>query len=91
METGQIEANLLRLNESAKLPYLDDLIQRKLAGAEKERVSEVDLGIHRGEFERLRGKLQSAFEGSTLPELPAGRAALNDLLVRLRLGQSVQS
>src|SRR5476651_647351 len=37
MQTGVIEANLLRLNETANLGYLDDLIQRKLGGKEKER------------------------------------------------------
>src|SRR5204863_5373375 len=40
VRTGVIEANLVRLNETAKLSYLDDLIQRKLAGAEKERLTE---------------------------------------------------
>ena len=38
MQTGVVEANLGRLNETAKLPYLDDLIQRKVTGAEKERL-----------------------------------------------------
>jgi len=37
MRTGVIEANLLLLNESEKLPYLEDLIQRKVSGAEKSR------------------------------------------------------
>lgn len=36
MQTGVVEANLGRLNETAKLPYLDDLIQRKVTGAEKD-------------------------------------------------------
>src|SRR6266446_46929 len=43
MQTGVIVANLGRLNETAKLPYLNDLIQRKIAGAEKERLTEADL------------------------------------------------
>lgn len=85
MQTGVIEANLVRLNEAAKLPYLDDLIQRKVAGAEKERLAEADLDFHRGEYERLRGKLQTAYETSALPEGPRGGEALHDLLVRLRL------
>jgi predicted nucleotidyltransferase len=84
MQTGVIEANLVRLNEAAKLPYLDDLIQRKLAGAEKERLSEVDVNFHRSEYERLRNKLQQEHEGSDLPEAARGSAALHDLLVRLR-------
>src|ERR1019366_1919294 len=35
MQTGVIEANLIRLNETAKLHYLDELIRRKVVGAEK--------------------------------------------------------
>ena len=85
MRTGVIEANLDRLNETAKLPYLDDLIQRKVSGAEKERLTEADLGFHRGEYERLRAGLEAAYEASALPEMPRGTAALHDLLVRLRL------
>ncbi len=85
MQTGVIEANLVRLNETAKLAYLDDLIQRKVGGAEKERLTEADLGFHRGEYERLRERLHKAYEASGLPESPRASAALHELLVRLRL------
>lgn len=37
-------------------------------------------------YERLRRELQDAREASALPERPLGKAALDDLLVRLRLG-----
>jgi uncharacterized protein len=89
MQTGAVEANLVRLNESAKLPYLDELIQRKVAGVEKERRTEADLDFHRGEYLRLREKLQQAHEASGLPEAARGNAALHDLLVRLRLSEKV--
>jgi uncharacterized protein len=85
MQSGMVEANLVRLNETVKLPYLNDLIQRKVAGAEKERLTEADLGFHRGEYVRLREKLQQEHGASGLPETPRGSAALHDLLVRLRL------
>ena len=85
MQTGTVEANLIRLNETAKLPYLDELIQRKVAGAEKERLNEEDLDFHRGEHIRLREKLQQAHEVSALPEAPLGSTALHDLLVQMRL------
>ena len=88
MRTGVVEANLLRLNEAAKLPYLDDLMRRKAAGAEKERLTDADLGFHRGEYERLRNKLQEAYEASDLPEAPRGAVALNRLLIRIRLGEA---
>ncbi len=85
MRTGAVEANLIRLNESAKLPYLGDLIARKLAGAEKSVLATADLEFHRAEYERLRAELQAASEASSLPEAPTAGAALHDLLVRLRL------
>ncbi len=85
MQTGVVEANLIRLNNTAKLPHLDDLIQRKVAGAEHERLSDADLSFHRGEYHRLREKLQQAHEASALPEAAGGSLALHDLLVRLRL------
>jgi uncharacterized protein len=91
MRTGVIEANLIRLNETEKLPYLDDLIQRKVAGAEKERLAEADLVFHRSAYERLRAKLQTAHEASALPETPCGAEALNDLLIRIRLGDAPRS
>jgi predicted nucleotidyltransferase len=90
MQTGVVEASLVRLNETAKLPYLDDLIQRKITGAEKESLTEVDLSFHRGEYVRLRDKLQQAHEASGLPEASRGSTALHNLLVRLRLSEKVQ-
>jgi predicted nucleotidyltransferase len=88
MQTGEVEANLVRLNETVKLPYLDDLIHQKVCGAEKERLTEADLSFHRSEYERLREKLQQARDASGLPEAPHGSAALHDLLVRLRLSST---
>src|SRR5205085_600497 len=90
MQTGVVEANLVRLNETAKLPYLNDLIERKVGGAEKERLNETDVSFHRSEYNRLRDKLQQAHETSHLPETPPGRAALHDMLVRLRLAVGAQ-
>ncbi len=87
MRTGQVEANLPRLNETARLPYIADLINRKANGPEKGVLDKADLLFHEQEYERLRGELQKAFEASSLPEVPPkeASAALNDLLVRVRL------
>ncbi len=85
MRTGQIEANLIHLNETARLPYIPDLIARKTGGPEKGCLEQADLEFHRQEYERLRGVLQQAHEDSRLPEVPSSAAALNDLLVRIRL------
>src|SRR5262245_41136238 len=85
MRGGEVEANLVKLNEDFKLPYISELIERKLAGPEKSALSDVDVEFHRREFERLRGLLEDAYRASSLPETPAGRGALNDMLIRMRL------
>ena len=85
MRTGEVEANLVRLNETAKLPSIPDLIHRKTSGAEKAVLTQVDLDFHRREYERLLADLETAYRESHLPEAPSGAAALNDLLVRVRL------
>jgi predicted nucleotidyltransferase len=87
MRTGEIEANLVTLNEEFRLPYIADLVARKLSGPEKSKLEDADLAFHESEYQRLRAELQAAHDGSALPELPSDetRAALNDLLVRLRL------
>jgi predicted nucleotidyltransferase len=90
MRTGEVEANLLVLNETAKLPYIDDLMERKLAGPEKGRLEAADLTFHEREFTRLVSELETAMEKSTLPEQARGKAALNDLLVRLRLSLAIR-
>jgi uncharacterized protein len=87
MRTGEIEANLQKLNEAFRLPYIPDLVARKLAGPEKSRLEDTDVAFHVSEYQRLRAELQAAHEASKLPEAPSDetRAALNDLLVRVRL------
>jgi predicted nucleotidyltransferase len=46
MRRGVIEANLVTLNESFKLPYLPDLISRKLAGPEQSTLNNADIAFH---------------------------------------------
>ncbi|WP_442484462.1 nucleotidyltransferase domain-containing protein [Aeoliella sp. SH292] len=85
MRTGAVEANLLVLNETARLTYINELVERKLAGPEKGRLEAADLAFHEREFTRLVSELETAMEKSTLPEQATGKGALNDLLVRIRL------
>jgi uncharacterized protein len=85
MRTGEVEANLVRLNEEARLSHVADLIERKLAGPEKSVLDDSDVDFHHREYERLRGELEASHQASRLPEAPTTRDALNDLLVRLRL------
>jgi uncharacterized protein len=85
MKTGEVQANLCMLNESAKLSYIDELVHRKRTGAEKGVLDAADMDFYRVEYERLTKELERSYEESTLPEMPSGRDAINDLLVRLRL------
>jgi len=87
MRSGKVEANLVTLNEEFRLPYIVDLVARKLAGPEKSSLDEADVAFHESEYQRLRAELQLAHEASQLPELPSEetRTALNKLLVRVRL------
>ena len=85
MRTGEVEANLVRLNETAKLPYLPDLIARKVSGTEQGQLEQADLEFHEREYQRLTMELEQAFAQSSLPEMARGTAAMNDLLVRIRL------
>lgn len=84
MKTGQVEANLLTLNESARLTFVDDLVQAKQAG-EQATIDDGDLHFHEREVSRLLTELESTAAASQLPEAPSAGPALSDLLVRLRL------
>lgn len=85
MRTGAVEANLLTLNEQFRLPYVRDLVARKLAGPEQSTLQDADFAFHESEYHRLRAALEAAHAQSELPEGPSAKAALNDLLVRVRL------
>jgi predicted nucleotidyltransferase len=87
MRTGEVQANLVTLNEEFRLPFISDLIALKLVGPEQSTLEDEDIAFHESEYQRLRAELQSAHEASRLPELPSEetRAALNDLLIRIRL------
>jgi len=85
MTEGEVESNLVTLNERFRLPYIDELIERKTTGAEKQALGDDDLEFHHAEFDRLNAVLDEESERSGLPDLPEGRDELDDLLVRLRL------
>jgi hypothetical protein len=85
MRTGEIEANLARLNELYPLSYVDALIERKQAGAEHEKLARDEIGFYGREFAALRDRLSDEAARTSLPEAPTAGAMLNDLLVRVRL------
>lgn len=86
MQTGEVEANLVRLNGQFELPYIDELIERKRSGPEQGTLDAADLDFHGREKDRLEQKLQAAGERTSLPEAPPpeARHELNELLLRLR-------
>jgi len=85
MRTGKVEANLVTLNEVFRLPQIPDLVAKKLSGPELSTLTDDDVSFHESECQRLLAQLNEASVISHLPEIPNGSAALNDLLVRVRL------
>ncbi|MGH2583338.1 MAG: nucleotidyltransferase domain-containing protein [Dehalococcoidia bacterium] len=85
MRSGEIEANLLRLNEDFRLPRVDDLAARKLARPERSGLDGVDTAFHEREYERLSSLLKAEMLESRLPEEASAKPALDELLVRVRL------
>lgn len=85
MRTGVIEANLVQLNEEFQLPYIPDLIARKLDGSEKAILDNADITFHHKAYQQLLQQLEEAHQASRLPETPSAHEALDDLLVRLRI------
>jgi len=59
MRTGEVEANLITLNESFRLPCIAELIERKTQG-QNTALDEADVAFHESEYQRLRGALQAA-------------------------------
>ena len=88
MQTGEVEANLITLNASARLPYLPELIERKVSGPEQSTLSDAYFPLYEAEYLRLRAVLEAVHEQSQLREIPSAetRGAINELLVRLRVG-----
>jgi uncharacterized protein len=86
MRTGEVECNLLTLNETFQLSYVPELVARKVEGQEKSTLDGAEFDFYAKEVQRLTADLEEAQQASRLPEAPTGQAALNDLLLRLRLG-----
>jgi predicted nucleotidyltransferase len=57
MRTGEVEANLVVLNEEFKLPYVPELVERKILGAEKGTLASNEADFHKREYERLVAQL----------------------------------
>jgi len=85
MTENQVEANLVVLNGIYRLPFIPELLDRKINGAEKETLGSEEIERFETEFLKLRERLDDAAARTSLPEAATARPALNDLLVRVRL------
>lgn len=85
MRTGSVEANILTLNKEFQLPLIEDLVERKVNGEEKEPLSDYDQPHHEKMYDALLRELRESGEKSTLPEVASCKDELNDLLVTLRM------
>jgi predicted nucleotidyltransferase len=84
MRTGEVEANLLALNQEFRLPYVDELVDRKLSTHERQTIEDADVTFFESEYVRLRTLLETEEERTSLPEQPSTRQPLHELLLRLR-------
>lgn len=87
MRAGEVIANITLLNELFALPQVTDLVARKRQGAEKMPLLPEEIKIHDQHLDRLEAELEQAFIDSKLPNEATSVAALNDLVVRLRLAR----
>jgi predicted nucleotidyltransferase len=88
MRTGTIEANLPKLNERFHLEYIEELIERKTKSSEKQTLTDADIEFHEAEYLRLSSQLEEESASSSLPDAPTAKAALDDLLKRVRKNHS---
>lgn len=85
MRTGIVEANILRVNEDLKLPYIPELVAQKVRGYEKgELAAGHALDFYTHEYERLQKMLEDAAAKSRLPKEANGEKELNALVLALR-------
>ena len=53
MRTGEVQANLVTLNEEFRLPFISDLIARKLVGPEQSTLEDEDIAFHESEYQTV--------------------------------------
>ncbi|MDQ6942860.1 MAG: nucleotidyltransferase domain-containing protein [Candidatus Eremiobacteraeota bacterium] len=89
LRTGEVEANLLALNEAYQLPYVPELVAAKRANGEAAQLPpDKQLPFYEREYARLETLLKEAHEQSTLPdETPGAREALDAFLRELRFSR----
>jgi predicted nucleotidyltransferase len=93
MRAGEVNASLPECNEALgleRLPWIDELVARKVAGAEQGTLDDAGFEMYEREYLHLREQLAAEAERSTLPQGPTAGPALKDLLRRIRLAGPVE-
>lgn len=85
MRTGEVVANVIALNQHFGLELVDELVARKQVGGERMLLEGADLALHGPVLDRLEAELAQAHDRSSLPEEPTTAAALEELVIRVRL------
>jgi uncharacterized protein len=67
MRTGRVEASLTTLNQDFRLPYIPDLIARKIGGAENSILDSAQVEFYSAEYQRLLVQLEQTAANSRLP------------------------
>jgi len=88
MRTGEVVAHLPTLNDDFRLDGLDELVRRKREGGEAVALADGEVDRHDHALDALSAELADAQAASRLPEEPTTVAALEDLVVRLRLAST---
>jgi predicted nucleotidyltransferase len=60
LRTGEVQADLSVLNETARLPHVDALVTQKRSGTEQGVLPAAELPFHQREYERLLAELHAA-------------------------------
>ena len=87
MRTGRVEANLPRLLEETPDERVSALVRRKAESREGATLRDGEEAGHRTAVDALLDRLGEAAASSPLPVESDAHPALDDLLVRLRLGR----
>jgi hypothetical protein len=90
LETGEVEANLVRLAATYQLDYVTALVERRLRG-DSPLLEREEIEWHAPRVSGLETRLERAYEQSSLPDKAAGLEEIDDLLVELRLGERLAS
>lgn len=88
LRTGIVEANLVHLNQTAKLSGVDELLARKQTETENATLPESAVTTHEPQYISLQNQLAQAYAHTQLPDKPTAQGALHDMLIRLRLQPS---